>query len=268
GFAVTPKKPVDTVAFTLPFSTVFAFILEVNTYSNIPWIQTIEIKQRIEKDPYYVLSLSIPSYAFNDTIISNNLPIPDFDETGFIGRKKDVEDVKKLILSNNRVVSIIGDGGVGKTSLMLKVAYDIIDLKDKCPFDLIIWTTAKTTMLTATGIQEINSALRSSYEVLESISGIVNSEKLNIKEQISEILEYFEVFNVLLIIDNLETILDGTIKDFIREAQLRCKVAITSRIGLGELEYRRLLTGLTDVESVQLVKQIASIRNNNVFKTP
>jgi tetratricopeptide (TPR) repeat protein len=145
------------------------------------------------------------------------------------------------------------------------VAYDIIDLKEKCPFDLIIWTTAKTTMLTATGIHEINDALKSSYEILGSISEVVQSDKTTIKEQIAEILEYFEVFNVLLIIDNLETILDETIKDFIREAQLKCKVAITSRIGLGELEYRRLLTGLTDVESVQLVKQIASIRNNNVL---
>jgi len=247
------------------FSTVYAFIVEVNTLSNIPWSQTISIKQRIEKDPYYVLSLTLPSYAYNDTDIINNLPVPDFDETGFIGRKKDVEDVKKLILSNNRVVSIIGNGGVGKTSLMLKVAYDILDMKEKCPFDLIIWTTAKTTMLTANGIQEINDALRSSYEVLGSISDIVNSDKTTVKERIDEILEYFDVFNVLLIIDNLETILDGTIRDFIKEAQLKCKIAITSRIGLGELEYRRLLTGLTDVESVQLVKQIASIRNNNVL---
>lgn len=247
------------------FSTVYAFIMEVNTLSNIPWDQTIAIKQKIEQDPYFVLSINFPSYAFNDTNITNNLPVPDFDETGFIGRKKDVEDVKKLILSNNRVVSIIGDGGVGKTSLMLKVAYDLLDMKEKCPFDLIIWTTAKTTMLTATGIQEITDALRSSDEVLGNISDIVHSEKETVKGKINEILEYFEVFNVLLIIDNLETILDGTIKDFIREAQMRCKIAITSRIGLGELEYRRLLTGLTDVESVQLIKQIASIRNNNVL---
>jgi LuxR family glucitol operon transcriptional activator len=92
---------------------------------------------KIEDDPSYVLTLSLPVLKLHKEEAHHNLPIPDFDETGFIGRKKDVNDILKLILGNNRVVTIMGEGGVGKTALALKVAYDILDLGAKNPFDII-----------------------------------------------------------------------------------------------------------------------------------
>jgi len=64
----------------------------------------------------------------------------------------------------------------------------------------------------------------------------------------------------------LETIAGEEIRLFIREAQQRCKIAITSRVGLGELEFPRKLTGLTEQESTQLIREIAKVRNSEVLK--
>ena len=85
-------------------------------------------------------------------------------------------------------------------------------------------------------------------------------------EKLLRILEYLEVFNVLLVIDNLETILEEQVRDFIRQAQMRCKIIITSRIGLGELEFRRNLTGLSEIEAITLIRQYANIKQSNFLR--
>lgn len=247
------------------FSEVYIFINEIEELRNITWSTTLETKRKIEEDPSYVLTLSIPSFRFQSEEPEHNLPLPDFDETGFIGRKKDIEDIKRLILGNNRVVSIIGDGGIGKTALALKVAYDIVDLKDDNPFDLIIWISAKTTMLTSKGIKEIENSLKDYAGVIEGISEFISIDKKTSNEKLNEILEYLDVFDILLIIDNLETILDEDIREFIRQAQLSCKIMITSRIGLGELEFRRTLSGLSESESITLLRQFANMKQSKII---
>jgi LuxR family glucitol operon transcriptional activator len=247
------------------FTEVYTFIHELIENSKHKWLTTSDTKSKIDEDPSYVLTLSIPSFRLNSDEIEHNLPLPDFDETGFIGRKKDQMDIKKLILGNNRVISIIGDGGIGKTALALKVAYDIIDLKDENPFDLIIWISAKSTMLTAKGIEDIQNALRGYAGVIEGISDFVKLDEKTSNEKLNEILEYLEVFDVLLIIDNLETILSEDIREFIRQAQMRCKIMITSRIGLGELEFRRNLSGLTETESITLIRQFANLKQSDIL---
>lgn len=246
------------------FILVYDFVTNLKKSDSIVWSVTLETREKIEKDPTYVLTLTIPFPNNDYNKVIHNLPIPDFDETGFIGRKKDADDIKKLILSN-KVVSIIGDGGIGKTALALKVIYDIIDMNEKCPFELIIWTSAKTTMLTAKGIEDINNALKDFTGFINAITDTFGSNKSNTQLQIEEILEYLSSFKTLLVIDNLETIQTEEVREFIREAQMRCHIVITSRIGLGELEFPRKLTGLSENEAVSLIREIARIRNSDTL---
>jgi LuxR family transcriptional regulator, glucitol operon activator len=246
------------------FSTVYDFVQKLKYNSPIDWKITIETREILEKDPSYILTLKIPTtsvYGESSKVI-HNLPIPDFDDTGFIGRTKDVEEIKNLIFSN-KVVSILGDGGIGKTALAVNVAYDLVDMGEKCPFELIIWTSAKTTMLTSKGIEEIYSAI-TDYTGL--ISVISNNLDNSIQEKkLDAIIEYLELFKTLIIIDNLETIQSEEVRDFIRRAQTKCNIVITSRIGLGELEYPRTLSGLSENECAKLIREIARIRNSDIL---
>jgi LuxR family transcriptional regulator, glucitol operon activator len=246
------------------FSTVYNFITGLKKTDPIDWKHSLEARNLIEKDPGYVLTLKIPTNSLYEKAskVIHNLPAPDFDDTGFIGRAKDVEDVKRLILSN-KVVSIIGDGGIGKTALAVKVLYDIVDMGETCPFELVIWTSAKTTMLTSRGIEEIYSKIKDCTGLIFVISEPIGEN--NNQDKLKTILEYLDVFKTLIVIDNLETIQSEEVRDFIREAQTKCNILITSRIGLGELEYPRRLTGLSENESARLIREIASIRNSDIL---
>jgi len=243
------------------FAFTYDFVTTLKKTDSIDWKVTIDTREKIEIDPFYVLTLKFPTTNFEDDIskVSHNLPVPDFDETGFIGRTQDIEAVTRLVLTN-RVVSILGDGGIGKTALALKVAYDIVDMNEKCPFELIIWTSAKTTMLTSKGIEEIYTAITDYTGLISEINNTIGGEN-----KLNEILEYLKFFKTLLVIDNLETIQSQEVRDFIREAQTRCNILITSRIGLGELEYPRKLNGLSETESAKLIREIAKIRNSETL---
>lgn len=243
------------------FSFTYDFVSTLKKSDPIEWSITIDTREKIDNDPSYVLTLKFPTNHLDEELskVSHNLPVPDFDETGFIGRSIDIEALTKLVLSN-RVVSVLGDGGIGKTALALKVAYDIVDMNENCPFELIIWTSAKTTMLTSKGIEDIFTTITDYTGLISEISDSIGTEN-----RLDEILEYLNYFKTLLIIDNLETIQSQEVRDFIREAQTKCHILITSRIGLGELEYPRKLNGLSETESARLIREIARIRNSETL---
>lgn len=246
------------------FSTVYDFVSSFKKTNPIDWKFSFETRELIENDPTYTLTLKMPpriDYEKTSKVI-HNLPVPDFDDTGFIGRSKDIEDIKHLIFTN-KVVSILGDGGIGKTALAVKVAYDIVDMEEKCPFELVIWTSAKTTMLTSKGIEEIYTAI-TDYTGLISVISDTLDDNAN-KSKLDVIIEYLELFKTLIIIDNLETIQSEEVRNFIRLAQTKCNIVITSRIGLGELEYPRTLDGLTENECAKLIREIARIRNSDIL---
>jgi len=245
------------------FSTVYDFVQTLKNSLPIDWKYSIETRELIDRDPSYLLTLKLPNIITYETSrVIHNLPVPDFDDTGFIGRSKDVDEIKKLIFSN-KVVSILGDGGIGKTALAVKVAYDLVDMGDKCPFELIIWTSAKTTMLTSKGIEEIYTAITDYTGLISIISETI--DKTIETNKLDAIIEYLDLFKTLIIIDNLETIQSEEVRNFIRTAQTKCNIVITSRIGLGELEYPRTLSGLTENECAKLIREIARIRNSDIL---
>ena len=82
--------------------------------------------RRLKLDPSFVLSLIIPADE-SDGENNNNLPPPDFDETGFIGRRQQISQLIKLCHGPYPVITIVGDGGLGKTALALKVGYEVMD---------------------------------------------------------------------------------------------------------------------------------------------
>lgn len=243
------------------FEAVYGFVTDVANASAIEWTSCIQTLTRLSTDPSFVLGLSLPVVRLDESCVYHNLPVPDFDDTGFVGRCEDASEIRKLLLGPNTVVSVIGEGGIGKTALLLKVLYDLVDMKHDCPFDAVIWVSAKTSVLTSSGIQDIRNAISDMTGVVDGVAGALGAQPVAADRRMGEILEYLREFKVLLALDNVETIINSGIRDFIREAQFHCKIAITSRIGLGELEFRWHLDPMRKREATALLRAHAQIRN-------
>lgn len=224
-------------------------------------------------NPSFALSLEIPPFwKITQKSVSNNLPLTEFDDTGFIGRENDRKAINRLIFSNTKVISIVGEGGVGKTALAQRCLYDTLEIcesgEDNANFDIIVWVSLKANRLTVSGSSVIKDAISTCsgllHDIALNLSGIKNN---SIEEDLKEILEYMEQFKVLLCIDNLETISSSDVRDFLANIPNNSKVLITTRIGLGEIEYRYKLDKLDDNTSINLMRGISKLLNvERVYK--
>jgi len=228
------------------------------------WRTTQDMLARIEADLSSVLGLrvSLPADPVNEPF--HNLPTPEFDETGFLGRSAVLRKIKRYVLGSWPAISILGDGGIGKTAIVLKVAYDLLD-DPKTDFEAIVWVTAKSQMLTVTEIERISDAIQDSLGMFsEAASQLGGGDAADPTE---ELFEYMATFKVLLILDNLETVSYGRLREFLREIPNGSKVLMTSRIGvfkendvkldpLSEEESRSLLMALAHGRNVKLLKEL------------
>ena len=222
-----------------------------------PWNTLKNLEREMTANPAVVLGFSIPVVPHER--ISHNLPASDFDETGFVGRKLDEIKLLKLIKGPYPVISIIGEGGIGKTALVLKVAYSILDDEDETPaFDTIVWATAKAHQITASVITRISGAITDSLGMLRAVRDQVSPSKN--EDPVGEIIEYLTEFKILLILDNLETVKDDRMVSFFDQLPAGSKVIITSRIGLGEFERRLPLDQMSEVESSRLLRTLLQSR--------
>lgn len=227
------------------------------------WIELKETLRKLKTDPSYVLTLDIQNISTPSSRIQNNLPTPDFDETGFLGRDTFVSKVVKQCKGPYPVITITGEGGIGKTAVALKVAYELLD-DPTFEMDAIVWVTCKTTTLGATEIIRIRDAVETSAGLISEISRSIANQETD--SSIESIIEYLRVFKILLILDNLETVLDDTVRDFVAQLPLGSKLLITSRIGLGAFEVPLSLSPMTTSECLRLIRILCEVRGLDSIK--
>lgn len=222
------------------------------------------------KNAEYKNAKDIPPSFFEETGCQNNLPPEEYDiDGGFVGRAKEIGAIKKLIYSDqDRIITITGAGGVGKTAIALKFAYSILLSPDN-PYEAIIWFSAKADKLSEKGILSVIPGIRNDEQLTMDILDIIDPKTIEIFRQsrvpaVSYKRHLYEIFKsqkCLLIIDNLETIysdedLIGLIKDVPRPTQ----VLITSRKGLGEIERRYPLPDFPEKDAMRLFRIVAKER--------
>jgi DNA-binding CsgD family transcriptional regulator len=148
--------------------------------------------------------------------VYQNLPVREY--TTFLGRDRETTRLMELLDFQHtaHLISVDGIGGVGKTTLVVEVAYRCLQasnnqlLTPNLPtFEAIIFTSAKQNHLTSIGILPRLTKERTLRDICREIARILDLSEITnlpIEEQFQPIREKLSQTRTLLIVDNLETI--------------------------------------------------------------
>jgi tetratricopeptide (TPR) repeat protein/cold shock CspA family protein len=235
----------------------------VNSHKSL-WANLRTNLGALRRDPEYAATLTIPDSIDDTTKILHNLPPPEFDDTGFVGREKELAEVKKALVGPYPIVTIVGEGGLGKTALALKACYDLLD-DDRTTFDAIVWTTAKATKLTINEIELIKGAVVSSIGIIDSAIEPLGRQKGT--EAIDDLMLHLTNNKILLIIDNLETVIDNNIRYLVSNIPASSRILFTTRIGLGAYDFPISLLPLNKKDATFYFRRAAQVLGVNDFAT-
>lgn len=222
------------------------------------WWQNLDEQLKLlRKDPTWE-PLEVPTS--DDSPVLHNLPSAEFDETGLVGRTREVDELISLLKRGREpIITIIGEGGVGKTALAVQVSYQLAD-DPGIPFEAILWASLKTTRLTTLGIHNISGA---STTVVDSLSGVGVALGIGAPPSLSELSAALEGIRALLVIDNLETVGTHEFRELYDALPTSVQFLVTSRIGIGELERRFTLPALSTKDAVALFNAYARSRRQD-----
>lgn len=229
------------------------------------------------------------------TILDNNhnnsrkilYSLPSQSYIKFIGRDKEIQTLTERISSNyhQHFHVVNGIGGVGKTALVLEVAYRCLEAKNignkdrKLPnFDAIIFTSSKATNFVGTQLlnrPEKESTLLDIFRVIATTLEEQIITQLPTDRQLEEVKKALAKQPTLLIVDNMETLAEEDkeqVLDFLNNVPQSTQVIITTREGLGLPPIT--IEQLTKQESYQLIdsqarsKKITIIdsQKNQIYK--
>ncbi len=207
---------------------------------------------------------------------ANAIPSPFAIESGlfrllpkeyetFIGREVLKSRLRNAIEKDPRlwIINLHGPGGVGKSALATWLAYDCYTQRN---FEAILHLSAKDMELsTEDGIRHLRPTLVSLEDFLDRVLHLFEhgefctSDLQCRKDMVTEILS---AYRSLLILDNMETVRDGRIMEFVRglPPTSLTKVLLTSRRRSSEWEYPLQVIEFDDQE----VKDFLSARTREM----
>jgi len=149
-------------------------------------------------------------------------------------RRPELEEALSRKLSDrmHRVITLHGMGGVGKTTLALRVCHELIRSGD-CHFDLILWFSARDVDLLVEGPRARKRDVHGIEHVAESFCRMLGGEECD-RDALDAFAQHVSEPEVptLLIMDNFETLDDPeAVHDYLdNTVVLPHKVLITSRL--------------------------------------
>ncbi|HPH40205.1 MAG TPA: NB-ARC domain-containing protein [Candidatus Fermentibacter daniensis] len=177
----------------------------------------------------------------------------------FVGRIELQNKIKSAIERDPRIwiINLYGPGGVGKSALATRVAYDYY--RESSNFEAILQLSAKDIGLTAgTGIRKLQPTLVSLEDLLDRILVLFEhsefcDRELDVKS--NKATEILSAYRTLLVLDNMEAVNDGRIMAFVRELppEVQTKVVLTSRRRTSEWEYPIQVTEFNLAETKDFV---------------
>jgi predicted ATPase/class 3 adenylate cyclase len=178
--------------------------------------------------------------------IPNNLPI---QLTSFIGREKEIAEIKSLV-EHNRLVTLTGSGGVGKTRHSLQVAAEVLDA-----FPDGAWL--------------VELAPVSSPELVpQALASVLGVHEDQSRPLVAALQDHLQPKTILLLFDNCEHLLEACaqLADGLLHACPHLKILVSSREALGmagEVTFRVPSLSLPDARhlpSLERLTQYDSVR--------
>ncbi|HIE2482556.1 TPA: NB-ARC domain-containing protein [Pseudomonas aeruginosa] len=182
----------------------------------------------------------------------------------YVDRKILQEELFNLLMDDKRpIVTLLGRGGIGKTSLALKVLQDIY-LERR--FDTVVWLSARDVDLQLSGPKSVRPAVFAPEDMAKFYAKLVLSpdrakeKAFNATSFFEEQLRKSDSGPCLFVFDNFETTQNPVevfnwIDTFIR---LPNKALITTRLREFKGDYPVEVGGMNDQESRLLITQTAS----------
>lgn len=138
-----------------------------------------------------------------------NIPMP---LSTFIGREKEISEVKRLI-SENRLVTLTGAGGSGKTRLAMKVAREFLEKSE---------SNVRFIELASLGDPSL---------VTQEIASILNIRDQSSRPLLDALVYFFSMHPSLLILDNCEHLIEACAEviDTLLQKCADLKILTTSR---------------------------------------
>ncbi len=185
---------------------------------------------RGEKAAEHLSQLHIPA---SDAYFLVNEPSyrvlrPDWDE--FVPRDSLCDAVIEGLRDERTfVTSLTGIGGVGKTAL---ACWGVLKAYEEKWFEFITSISAKDRALTSSGISEVTATGSSLSQLLDSLLEVIGFSELSSapeKQKEKEVRDILKGTKVLLLVDNLETVQDEALINFLDNLPVPVKAILTSR---------------------------------------
>lgn len=178
----------------------------------------------------------------------------------FVERKMPCEEIETAMNDpRSSIAAIVGIGGTGKTALATWAA---IRAYERRQYAFIASITAKDRELTSSGIRALEPGLSSFEALLDSVLDVVGFPELKasgVVEKEAEVRALLEKSNGLLFVDNLETVDDARIIQFLDALPIGVRAITTSRRSSVRVSVHPVPLGaLTDEEVVSYIGSLSS----------
>ncbi len=199
----------------------------------------------------------------SDTKILTNMYEMPSPYTQYVTREnKELTFLEKFRNPNINALQINGLGGIGKTSFIRNFCekisrFEIPDISEKYKF--IVWITAKLTLFEPTGeIKPFRQKEISYDDVIKQFADVfsidIEQHERDSKRE-DMVLDALKTYPAIIIFDNMETINDQKIINFLQKIPFCCKTILTTREDMDDIIYHKMvLDGFTHKEFVTYLK--------------
>jgi len=175
---------------------------------------------------------------------------------GYVQRPALEGELSKVLSDRmHRIITLHGMGGVGKTTLALRVCHELIRCR-QCPFELVLWFSARDVDLLVEGPRSREMDVRDIQHIAENFCVMLGGDEHG-RRALDVFADHLSDSSIptLLVMDNFETLDDPVgVHDYLdNTVVLPHKVLITSRLHGFKGDWPVAVHGMEHDEAEQLL---------------